>query len=247
MNRTVVGVAVVGAGLGAILWGASRTGRLGSRDVAPLLQPMLDVWTAIRAQQDLYQALHWRASGNVSYGDHLLYERLYKGRLEELDRVAERIAGLFGDEALDPQVLVARSAAWLSRWREAGKPVAQALAAESDLQRAIRKAHDAGKETQTLTLGLDDLLASLASAHEESTYLLRQRGKAGSKNARMSLADAVAMAKDAWAHGDGVIGIDQGKGAIVVHAVPGFPLPFPAEAWGWPVRVRASTGSRPKA
>jgi CheY-like chemotaxis protein len=61
----------------------------------------LTAWDALRAAHHVLWTLHWQAEGTPSYGDHLLYKRLYKARVEEIDRVAELIAALFGASALD--------------------------------------------------------------------------------------------------------------------------------------------------
>lgn len=236
--RSLVGVGLISFAAGGFVWVMNRS-RQGSADAeSPILQKMLDVWSAIRAQQDLYQSLHWRASGTSAYGDHLLYERLYKGRLEELDQVAERIAGLFGSDALAPASLGGRVAAWMERWTQASSPVQQAIASEKDVQAALRQAYDTGRSSGGLTLGLDDLLMSLASAHEEAAYLLGQRAK-GSPNRGGGLAQAVRMAKDAWEHSGAGVRVRAGKGAIIVQVEPhATHMTFPASAWGYPVRVQ---------
>jgi DNA-binding ferritin-like protein len=130
----------------------------------------------LRSLQMLYQTLHWQAKGTSAYSDHLLYARLYEALGEEIDQLAEKIAGLDGDLSLSlgPQLklVCAIESGWMSDFHATSVEIA--LHAEECLQRCLKKIFDQLKDSG-MTLGLEDFLASLASKHEENLYLLRQR------------------------------------------------------------------------
>jgi DNA-binding ferritin-like protein len=54
---------------------------------------------------------HWESKGPTSYGDHLMFERLYKSADDDMDALAEKAAGLLGAECIS----LAAVHAWLDR------------------------------------------------------------------------------------------------------------------------------------
>jgi len=137
---------------------------------------LLDVWASLRALHHVLWTLHWQAEGDPSYGDHLLYERLYKARVEEIDRVAELIAALFGAETLDPVASWDRAGVLLHAkgWRTA-HPAEGALRMVEATIAAIDLADGANDGRHALAA--NNVLAGIADNLNNAAYLLQQRAK----------------------------------------------------------------------
>lgn len=137
---------------------------------------LTDVLAALRALHWSHWTTHWQVSGKSFYADHLLFERLYSDPIvDEIDGTAERIVAYVGTDAVDAGNIMARSQAFIDSWAIESCPYKRALKAEQDTQGAIRLAYDALKASGQITLGLDDWLMGLASAHDTNVYLLKQR------------------------------------------------------------------------
>ena len=138
---------------------------------------LFDLLTTLRAMAIHYQNLHWEAKGLPFYGDHLLFDRLYKNVVERVDVLGEKILGLTGNSLFVSDLhSTQHSHTTLKLWHDYTKgdsPTSRALFSEAYLQEQIEYTyHTLGEQ---LTLGLDDFLMSLANKHEEHFYLLRQR------------------------------------------------------------------------
>lgn len=123
-----------------------------------------------------YQTAHWTVKGSLFYQDHLLFERLYNAVAGEIDEVAERAIGLSGDRAVVRLSDILEKVAEESKKlryepRENVEFVQEAIEMEKSL---IAFLESAAKE---VSLGANDLMASVASAHEGNLYLLNQRLK----------------------------------------------------------------------
>lgn len=129
----------------------------------------------LRALHWLHWTLHWKVRGTSSYGDHLLFERMYTGMVDEIDTLAEKIAGFHGSDMIGPHGHFDVAGVFLSQWTSSGSAYDQALLAERRLQDVVRQTYEDVKATGSMTLGLDDYLMALASAHETNIYLLQQR------------------------------------------------------------------------
>src|ERR1700722_7628278 len=55
----------------------------------------------IRSIYLVHQNHHWITKGKNFYGNHLLFERIYKSATEDADLAAEKFTGLFGTDVLD--------------------------------------------------------------------------------------------------------------------------------------------------
>lgn len=173
--------------LGAVgllaLAGARRRGSRSLEESRLTMQGLLrlrDVLAALRALHWSHWTTHWMVSGASFYGDHLLFERLYTDPLtEEIDGTAERIVGYANPQwaklHLDAGSVMEASAKWIKRWSKESCPIKRALLAERDTQEAIAAAYQHLKGSDQITLGLDDWLMGLASAHDTNIYLLQQR------------------------------------------------------------------------
>jgi len=140
---------------------------------AQLLSGLLSILWFLRIQ---HQQIHWLSQGGSYYGDHLLFQRLYQDVDAEIDQVAERILGLDGPvpSMKGPQgaLLVA---AQFARFERIEDLPTRALIAEMMFLESLEKAYSVLEDNGELTMGLDDLLQGLASAHETHVYLLKQR------------------------------------------------------------------------
>ena len=116
---------------------------------------------------------HWCVRGKSFYGDHLLFERLYKNSAETADLAAEKMVGLFNEEGLDMESQADFICKLLSKYR--GKELHKlCLKMEQDFLAFSEQAYEFFEDEGLLTLGLDDMIMSIASKHEEACYLLQQ-------------------------------------------------------------------------
>lgn len=123
----------------------------------------------------IHQHNHWTTHGQTFYGDHLLFERLYKSVLEDLDLAAEKFIGLFSDSYLDYDLQADLIHKVLLKYKNLeGSPVDLSLAAEKDFLKFSQDAYNCFDEEGRLTLGLDDMIMSISSNHETAIYLLTQ-------------------------------------------------------------------------
>ena len=126
----------------------------------------------------IHQHCHWVSKGLGFYGDHLLFERLYKSAQENADLAAEKFIGLFGEDGLDFNAQKDYMNKLLSKYSNEAdterKPADLALAIEKDFLAFSDQTYHIFDEEDVLTLGLDDMIMSIASKREEACYLLQQ-------------------------------------------------------------------------
>lgn len=138
-----------------------------------LLQNILGV---LRAVHWTHWTCHWQALGESAYGDHLLFERLYGGVVEEIDTLAEKMVASFGPSSVHAVDSAKLTAFTLHRWsEESGDLMQQALLAENTLLIGLKKVYESLKAVGVLSLGMDDFLMTVANNHETHVYLLQQR------------------------------------------------------------------------
>jgi DNA-binding ferritin-like protein len=142
------------------------------RDVVRRL--LCEVLACLRAQYLSYQTSHWQVVGGSFYGNHLLFERLYKSVQDQVDALAEKIAGYLGSDVLDLNKQVETIYNYTLDWGRVSCHHERGLQSEEDLQEAIRVAYEGIKVVKAMTLGLDDWLMATANDHERNTYLLQQ-------------------------------------------------------------------------
>lgn len=127
-----------------------------------------------------YRHHHWTAKGDPSYGDHLLYERLYDDVSGIIDGLAEKIQGSVTE--VDVLEQARTMADIVNAFPRSGNASKDMLIAELGFQKLIRKVYETLKADSTLSLGMDDFLMSMASEHETNIYLLRQRTRKASSS-----------------------------------------------------------------
>lgn len=138
-------------------------------------EAFLTAWASLRAAHHVLWTLHWQAEGASSYGDHLLYQRLYEARVAEIDRVAELIGALFGPAALDMHASWERAAAFIDAVDAKSGP-ARALQTVEHAMEAVEAAVEANDGKHATAA--DNVFAGIADALDNAYYLLAQRGRA---------------------------------------------------------------------
>ena len=129
----------------------------------------------LKAMAQIHQFSHHTTSGKDFYGDHLLFERLYNSALEDLDLAAEKFMGLFEGNFLNYDLQVDLLHKVLLKYKNLdGSPAEMSLAIEKDFIKFSVEVYKSFEAEGRLTLGLDDMLAAIASKREESVYLLQQ-------------------------------------------------------------------------
>ena len=143
---------------------------------------LVDSWAAIRGLHHLYWSMHWIAQGDPAYGDHLLYERLYKARVEEIDGIAEQLVLIGGPRMVSPADSWTEAGEFLTKALNgpAGEAPAKTLATATMLGlRTVVAAEKAFRASDDVNaLGVNNLLAGIAQSLNEALYLLRQRNSA---------------------------------------------------------------------
>ena len=140
----------------------------------PQLAAMLQLWASLRAAHHLYWTLHWQAKGTSFQGDHTLFSGLYQERVEEIDNLAELIAGHYGAQVLEP----------MKAWKAAEECIAKAMAAPNPIAIAemvlsyVEAANDICMDGK-YPAGTTNLIADIGTNHLKALYKLQQRYAAG--------------------------------------------------------------------
>jgi hypothetical protein len=136
----------------------------------------------VLAIRDIYQSFHWGTTGSDFYEDHLLFERLYGELAEQADEVAEKFVGLSDSEVACPVMLSRTRCDIYDNLMEdfsishgGNTLVLRAIFVEQAFLKISEALYDKLEESGNLTLGLDDMLASIYSKHEDNIYLLKQK------------------------------------------------------------------------
>ncbi len=123
----------------------------------------------------IHQHSHWTARGSSFYGKHLLFEKIYESALENLDLAAEKFIGVFGLECIDYEMQSDFLKKVLDRFSKyEGEPIEMSLMVEKEFLEYSEYAYNCFEEEDRLTLGIDDMIMSIASEREEAVYLLQQ-------------------------------------------------------------------------
>lgn len=136
---------------------------------------LTSVLALLRAMHWSHWTTHWQVKSDPFYGDHLLFQRLYEGMVDDIDTLAEKIVAFYGPEAVKVTTQIDISKTFLELIPKDASPIEKGMALEDLLQRVLKAAYKALKESDDLTLGLDDYLMALANKHETNVYLIKQR------------------------------------------------------------------------
>lgn len=132
----------------------------------------------LRGLSIIHQQAHWTSKAENYYGDHLLLDRLYESVTKNVDSAAERTIGLYGAKALTLKEHMETAASFVKDIEEKSEKLTlidRSLLAEETFLKFSKELYDSLKSADALSLGLDDLIMSISSDHEENVYLLRRR------------------------------------------------------------------------
>ena len=125
----------------------------------------------VKALSWLYQTSHWQTRGKLFYQDHLLFERLYESATGFLDKLAEKVVGLYGWQTVDAPDSAMRTTNLLKIVWQIPDPIERALALENTLQRFMSQE----LENDGMPTGWRVLLEDMLDQQDEHFYLLGQR------------------------------------------------------------------------
>lgn len=137
----------------------------------------------LRGLAIIHQQAHWTSKDSNYYGDHLLLDRIYGSAADQVDGAAERTIGLYGPEALTLKDHINITVSFVNDIlggsfesdNNANALMERSLAAEQAFLDFSKKLYVSLKNSDAMTLGLDDLIMANANAHEVAVYLLKQR------------------------------------------------------------------------
>jgi hypothetical protein len=134
------------------------------------LSALLKLWACLRASHHVYWTLHWQAKGQPFYGDHLLFERLYTARIEEIDGLAEVIAGHFGADKLEPVKAWTDALEVINAMMSSSTPIGIAQMVLD----AVEVANAAWAEGK-YPASTQNFISGVGTNHLSALYLLKQR------------------------------------------------------------------------
>jgi DNA-binding ferritin-like protein len=137
---------------------------------------LANLYTAsLRGIYLIEQYCHWTTRGLSFYGDHLLFERLYKQAADDADAAAERFIGLFGEDAMDYPLQHEFISKLLAKYSDhAMEKLIIALTIEKDFLAFAEQMYNEFDKENVLTLGLEDMIPEHSSNRETAVYLLQQ-------------------------------------------------------------------------
>lgn len=130
----------------------------------------------LRAMFLFYQNAHWQSSGPGSYSNHLMFQRLYENISEQIDAIAEKSIGLFGNEVVDLSKQTEMISKILSKYSKMSNDfVVAGIEFEKSFQDVAIKIMNEMKEQGKLTVGLENMILGQIDASENPrNYLLKQ-------------------------------------------------------------------------
>lgn len=149
---------------------------IGTKFMSKSIQKASFLVATLKAISIIHQHNHWTAKGTNFYEHHLLFERVYNLAIEDLDLVAERFVGIYGREFLNFKNQNTLLTTILKRYESFAIDdyVNQSLTIETDCIALLDEVSKTLIEEKSSTLGLNDLLGTVASNRETACYLLKQ-------------------------------------------------------------------------
>ena len=140
------------------------------------ISTLTDLLSLFMAVYLTHWSSHWKSSGSTSYGDHLLFERLYEAVSGEIDVLAEKLLSGIAGPDFSHSVMVSAASDYVTDWEtEFPDVVSRSAHAEEVLQNRLRMDFSWLESTNDLPLGLNDFLAAAANTHDTHCYLLNRR------------------------------------------------------------------------
>lgn len=125
-----------------------------------------------RTMYIVFQHSHWKCKSPAFYGNHLLFERIYKDVRKLVDATAEKIIGVFGNNALRHESQI-EIIAGLYKYHT-DDHIQNSIDISKDFLKLAEDVYNRIKEMGDMTLGMDDLIMSQCNEVEEYLYLLNQ-------------------------------------------------------------------------
>ena len=147
-----------------------------SSDSSSSKDGLIELLAKLEALKLNYKANHWNASGDKSYGNHLLFQRLYEAMDADIDSLAEKITAYYGSGSISALDVSNRMLDCVKEINPKN-PINSSIIAEESLQEYLKSVYERMKENKEMTLGLDDFIMALANKHETNIYLLKQAKK----------------------------------------------------------------------
>lgn len=128
-----------------------------------------------------FHGAHHLVSGVSFSGDHVsLFGTIYLEIQEQIDGAIEKFVGLIGEDMGDPLAITTKALEVMHGYQSPAHRSATAIALtglqiEKDFLSLSEEIYATLKQSDALSLGLDDFFMATASAHETFVYLLQQR------------------------------------------------------------------------
>jgi DNA-binding ferritin-like protein len=146
--------------------------------------PLVDLLNVLNAVAMIHHTCHWRTSGAQSYGDHLLFDRVYSDVSGHIDLVAERAIGLGAGPLVSADAIARGTLKVIEDFgslqgaldQSSPEGLAQlSMEAAKVALAAVGVVIGAMNTAGNLTGGTENLLQGLQDKYEEHVYLLGQR------------------------------------------------------------------------
>lgn len=128
----------------------------------------------LKAIAFIHQHNHWTTNGIAFYSSHLLFQRIYDSALKNLDMAGEKCVGVLGQNSIDYEMQVELLSKVLDKYISISDLTERSLKIEKDFLTLSSEFYKILENTEKLTLGMDDMIMSIANDREEACYLLQQ-------------------------------------------------------------------------
>ena len=122
---------------------------------------------------------HWNVQGEPYYGDHLLFQRIYEGKVDEwIDTLAEKMVYLdisTNDARVFEEVYVATIRSYFDQPKKYAIRMMYDIVLKTLI--SLKQAYQQGQKSQSMSLGMDDYLMATSNELETFAYLIKQRKK----------------------------------------------------------------------
>lgn len=148
----------------------------------------------LRAMQAWFHGAHHVTGGEGFSGDHTeLYTKIYEAIIEDYDAAAEKAVGLSGESAACPIMVMDNANKIISKFKSPCDLSAVEIARHGyniimKYLDFLEMLYDSFEKNDSLTLGLDDFIMSMANSYETFAYLLKQRSsdyRSGDKRSKI--------------------------------------------------------------
>lgn len=146
----------------------------------------LELLAFLRALHWFHWTAHWQVTG--SYGNHLLFEKMYSQTQEEIDQLAEKCVAYFGVSCVNEHDQAKKMSEILKWVDDSDDPLQKAIDLEERFQGYILATHEMIMGARMMTIGFDNLVQGIADTHEQHLYWLRQATKQHKMGSRVASA-----------------------------------------------------------